>query len=85
MEEIYSGISNDFTSIDAASLLCQRFINGIPFNNQSFPFKLKETVTAFEEYLNSSPSSEFLSCYVEFLLYTRDNCQELNLVILNFD
>ena len=39
LEDIYSGISADFMSGEALSVVCQRFISGAANTDPSFPLK----------------------------------------------
>lgn len=80
LEDIYTGIFEDFTDFEAVSFVCQKFMQGVSLDDPEFPQRLKLTVSAFEENLNSSQSCEFLSCYVSFLISTKTNCEDLNLV-----
>lgn len=83
-EEIYSGISADFQDFESSSFICQRFIQGIGRDDPMFPQRLKQTISAFEETLNSSHSNEFLSCYVSFLTSTKTDCKDVHLVISKY-
>ena len=52
-------------------------------DNPSFPQKLKQAISSFEELQSVSQSPEFLSCYVSFLISTKSGCEDVNLVSFN--